>query len=110
MAFRRTLKASEWDMEFDVPNAYFRLHKIKVLRYLEGELSEDETVDERTNYYNCRMTFTVFSDTPNKQGKPFHSVSYEERLDVLDTFEGETLIDKAYNYLAANEFALAESV
>lgn len=114
MAFRRTLLASEWDKSFDLENAYWRVHKINIIRTLEGENDSDNPSmedDVRTKFYDARVVLTIYQGSPNMQGKPVASGSYEVRLDTLTSQEGDDLIAKSYNYLASHsDFVDAQSV
>lgn len=114
MAFRKTLQADDWEGKVDVADAYWRLQKCRISRMLQDPNPDDpwdgEGDDPRTSFYSCFCMFTVFNGTPNKQGKPIASMTFEVPLTDVEAQTGDTLIAKLYAQLAVTNFADAESV
>jgi len=111
MAFRKTLQANDWQGRVDLPDCYWRLNKVTVLRELQGEApDEDDTEDNRTSVYICRCTFTIFSTVPDIQGKPIATLYFDAPLTEVEAADGDTLIAKAYAKLATTDFEDAAAV
>lgn len=115
MAFRKTLEADQWDGKVEVTDAYWRLSKCRINRMLQDPNPDDpwdgEGEDPRTSYYSCFCMFTVFNGTPNKQGKPIASMTFEVPLTDIEAQEGDNLVAKAYALLASGtDFGEAEAI
>lgn len=112
MAFRKTLQADDWQGRVELPDCYWRLNKIVVLRELEGHApDENHPKDERISWYNCRCKFTVFATDPDIQGKPIADLYFDLPLTEIEAAEGDNLIAKAYTLLASTtDFGEAEAI